>query len=88
MSKEEVSFIEASEEDDSASASAERHNDIECQNALLDKALEEAFGSYLETKNKEESGNKKNTKASTVIEDNDDIKEIQNEEEEGQQQRE
>ncbi|ETO07539.1 hypothetical protein RFI_29853, partial [Reticulomyxa filosa] len=89
MSKEEDKFIEASEEDDSASASAERHSDIEeeYQNAL-DKALEQAFGSYLETKNNEESGNEKDTKASTVIEDNDDLKETQNEEEkeeEGQQ---
>ncbi|ETO07998.1 hypothetical protein RFI_29392 [Reticulomyxa filosa] len=49
MSKEENKFIEATEdketkEDDFASTSAERHNDIEeeYQNTLVDKALEEA----------------------------------------------
>ncbi|ETO09070.1 hypothetical protein RFI_28317, partial [Reticulomyxa filosa] len=48
------------------------------------------FGSYLETKNDGESRNEKNTKANTVIENNDDLKETQSEEkeEEGQQQRE
>ncbi|ETO04818.1 hypothetical protein RFI_32577 [Reticulomyxa filosa] len=90
MPKEEDKCIEASE-DDSTSASAERHNDIEeeYQN-VLNKALEEAFASYLETKNKEESRNENSTKASIVIDDNDDLKEIQSEEkeEEGQQQRE
>ncbi|ETO15035.1 hypothetical protein RFI_22329 [Reticulomyxa filosa] len=73
-------------------ASAERHNDIEkeYQNALVNKALEEVFDSYLETKNERESRNDKNTKASTVIENNDDLKETQSKEkeEEGQQQRE
>ncbi|ETN97983.1 hypothetical protein RFI_39539 [Reticulomyxa filosa] len=65
MSKEDGKFIEAAEEketeeEDSGSASAECHNDIEeeQQNALVDKILEEAFGSYLETTTKRRNGSK------------------------------